>query len=393
MMIMKQASPVLACFLVAPVRIKTTSRDRNLFTMSASTTLTALPTEPALVHLLGIGSAVASMVCWVITSMAFTTAGRRYGSTTVNVTRSVLALGILLVTVWILSGRFLPFPSDQRLYWLALSGLFGLAVGDQLIFSAFNRIGPRLTLLMLNLAPVLTALIAWPVIDEPLSILGWLGMGITIAGVSWVITDRNEVSSKGRIGPTKALYDSRLGVTLALAGVVAVSIGNVLAKLGMLPSSNADADAGGVDPLIAQDIRMIAGAVTIVIMACCAGALGRRIGSPPEPRVEDRPRPAIAIGAIGIGTILGPVLGIFFFLYSAALIEVAITATIVAVTPIAILPFNRFIEGTRLSKRAILGSFVGVAGVIILALGPAAADSDHPDGRPTPAAESLEFGP
>ena len=361
--------------------------------MSAQTTLTTLPADPGLLHLLGIGSAVASMICWVITSMAFTTAGRRYGSTTVNLTRSLLALVILLVAVWLLSGSMFPFPSDERVYWLALSGLFGLAVGDQLIFSAFNRIGPRLTLLMLNLAPVLTALIAWPVIDEPLSILGWVGMVVTIAGVSWVITDRNEVSAKARIGPTEALFDTRIGVTLALAGVVAVSIGNVLAKLGMLPARDSEAGTAGVDPLIAQDVRMIAGAGTIVLMACAAKALGRRIGSPPEPRPQDRPSAGIAIGAIGLGTILGPVLGIFFFLYSAAIIEVAITATIVAVTPIAILPFNRFIEGTRLSRRAILGSFIGVAGVIILVLGPGPKDPEQPDLGPSPAAESLEFNP
>ena len=99
----------------------------------------------------------------------------------------------------------------------------------------------------------------------------------------------------------------------------------------------------------------------------------------------------VALTAIGIGTILGPVLGIFFFLYSAALIEVAITATIVALTPVAILPFNRFVEGTDPTKRAILGAFLGVIGVSILAFG-SSSGGEAAESLP-PAIESLEFTP
>ena len=361
----------------------------------ADTALVPLPDDPEAFHLLGILAALASMICWVITSMAFTTAGRRYGTTTVNVTRSVLAMILILAMVKALSGRFMPFPEDTRILWLALSGIAGLAIGDQLIFAAFNRIGPRLTLLILNLAPIATALIAWPVLGEPLHLLGWLGMAITIAGVSAVISDRKPSSPESDDVPeTDTLFDPRLGVWLALSGVVAVSIGNVLAKLGMLPSADADGLAVGVDPLVAQDARMIAGATTIVIMASLAGLTGRRIGTPPEPDPRRRPPRWLAMGSLGIGTILGPVFGIFFFLYSAALIEVGVTATIVALTPVAILPFNRMLEGTSPSRRAVAGAVVGVIGVGLLALGTTPALPDEPDDAGGNASvESLESIP
>ena len=354
----------------------------------AETALIPLPAEESLFRPVGFAAAFLSMACWVITSIAFTTAGRRYGTTTVNVSRSLIALVLLLVSVWLLSGVPFPFPSDNRFLWLAISGITGLAIGDQLIFSAFNRIGPRLTLLILTLAPMATALIAWPIIDEPLTALGWVGMALTIAGVIWVITERNDPSPDDR--PRNSLHNLRLGVTLAMVGVIAVSIGNVLAKLGMMPSPDDPGD-GPVDPLIAQDVRMLAGAASIVLMAVGAGMLGRRIGTPPEPDPRLRPSPMVALTAIGIGTILGPVLGIFFFLYSAALIEVAITATIVALTPVAILPFNRFVEGSDPTKRAVLGAFLGVIGVSILAFG--SSSGGEPAESLPPAIESLEFTP
>lgn len=330
----------------------------------AEEALIPLPADLELARQLGLAAAFASMACWVITSIAFTTAGRRYGTTTVNVTRSSLALVILITWVWLLAGEPFPFPEDQRVLWLAISGVAGLAVGDQLIFAAFTRVGPRLTLLILTLAPMLTALIAWPVIDEPLTLAGWAGMLVTILGVMWVITERQPTAEPGRA--RTGLFDAKLGITLAMTGVIAVSIGNVLAKLGMLPEP-ATPDGPPIDPLVAQDVRMLAGTGAILLMAAAARALGRSIGTPPEPDPELRPGRPTALTALGIGTVLGPVLGIFFFLYSAALIEVAITATIVAVTPIAILPFNRAIEGTALSRRAVLGAVLGVLGVIILA--------------------------
>jgi drug/metabolite transporter (DMT)-like permease len=355
----------------------------------AETALIPLPDDVSLFRPIGFAAAFLSMACWVITSIAFTTAGRRYGTTTVNVSRSVIALGLLLAWVWLLSGEPFPFPPDNRILWLAISGITGLAIGDQLIFSAFNRIGPRLTLLILTLAPMMTALIAWPIIREPLTAIGWVGMAVTIAGVLWVISERDD-PEPDEDRPRNSLHNLKLGVTLAMTGVVAVSIGNVLAKLGMMPAP-ANPESGPVDPLIAQDVRMIAGAATIVLMAVGAGLLGRRIGTPPEPDPELRPSRAVALTAIGIGTVLGPVLGIFFFLYSAALIEVAITATIVALTPVAILPFNRMIEGTHPTRRAILGACLGVIGVSILAFG--SAGGGETAGSPPPAIESLELAP
>ena len=111
---------------------------------------------------------------------------------------------------------------------------------------------------------------------------------------------------------------------------------------------------------------MLAGAAAIVFMAVIAGACARSIGTPPLPDPSKRPRRSLAIATLLLGTALGPILGIILFLYSAALIKLAVTTTIVALTPVAMLPFSHLVEHSPLTRRAIFGALLGVAGVILL---------------------------
>lgn len=350
------------------------------------------PSDPTIALLVGIVAAFGSMACWVFTSIAFTIAGRRWGSTTINVTRSLIAAVVLLLMVRLLLGRWIPIDSGDQLLWLALSGIAGLAVGDQLMFSAFNLAGPRRTLLVLNLAPVVTALFAWPILGESLMPLSWIGMAITLAGIGWVTLERSQGT-----GPASSVEHAskiRLGIALAFFGTLAVSIGNALAKLGMLPAADMDPDQGLVDPLVAQNVRMLFGAAAIVLLAGFAASVGRNIGSTPDPDPEKRPARSTSWLLLLSGTLLGPLAGIWLFLVSVAFVKVAIAATIVALTPVAILPFNRFVEEAPLTRRAILGAIIAVLGVALLAFaeqGDSPVTPDVDDARPDSA--SLDFPP
>ena len=58
------------------------------------------------------------------------------------------------------------------------------------------------------------------------------------------------------------------------------------------------------------------------------------------------------------------------------------TTTIVALTPVAILPFSRIVEHIPLTRRAVLGAVAAVLGVGLLTFSehpPDAADVDHRD--------------
>ena len=62
-------------------------------------------------------------------------------------------------------------------------------LGDLFLFQAYIWIGPRLGLLLLSLAPVLAALLAWLFLGEVLSPLDGLGMAATLGGIAWVILE------------------------------------------------------------------------------------------------------------------------------------------------------------------------------------------------------------
>jgi drug/metabolite transporter (DMT)-like permease len=69
-----------------------------------------------------------------------------------------------------------------------------------------------------------------------------------------------------------------------------------------------------------------------------------------------------------IGSFLGPYLGVTFSLIAISYTNVAIAATIMAITPILMLPTVRILFHEQLSWRAIVGACIAVAGVGILFL-------------------------
>ncbi len=69
------------------------------------------------------------------------------------------------------------------------SGVIGIGFGDTIYFNAIEQIGVRKALLQCADACI-TALIAFVFLQETLSLLSWVGILITIAGIAWVITDQ-----------------------------------------------------------------------------------------------------------------------------------------------------------------------------------------------------------
>ena len=103
-------------------------------------------------ELTGYVAALVTAVLFTATSVQFTLAGRQVGSLMLNRVRLVFAL------VWLslanlaahLAGGLSLQASPERWFWLGLSGIVGLVIGDAFLFQAFLWIGPRLTMLMMS---------------------------------------------------------------------------------------------------------------------------------------------------------------------------------------------------------------------------------------------------
>jgi drug/metabolite transporter (DMT)-like permease len=110
-----------------------------------------------------------------------------------------------------------------------VSGAIGIGIGDSAYFGALQAIGARRSLLMLVLAPPLTAVLSFLFLEETLPAGAWLGVLTTTAGVAWVISERT--ASSGLAGSV-----SLRGIGLGVMAVLGQSVGSVLSHAAFMQS-------------------------------------------------------------------------------------------------------------------------------------------------------------
>ena len=107
-------------------------------------------------------AALLTSVMWAMTSVLFTKATQQVGSIIVNRIRVVLGLVFLMLLNWAFYGYLLPIDAGaDRWLWFGLSGAIGYALGDAFLFQSFLCIGAQRSMLMMSLAPLMSAGLAW----------------------------------------------------------------------------------------------------------------------------------------------------------------------------------------------------------------------------------------
>jgi len=288
-------------------------------------------------------AAFATAGCWTVSAVAFTEAARRMGSLPLNVVRLAMALGLFVVFEGLVRGAPLPLDaSAHNWFWLSLSGLVGFTLGDLCLFRAFVVIGPRLSLLMLSLVPVMAALAGWVVLGEELSLYSIAGMALTVGGVAWVILERRTP------GLSPVAHVSAAGVLLALGAAAGQAGGLILSKIGM---------SDGYDAFASTQIRTTVGLAGFVAVLFIDGAWLRLA-------TAVRSRAGMAYAALG--ACFGPFLGVSLSLVAIKYTEVGIAATIIALVPVLVIPVVIVVYGEKVSPRAIFGALLALAGVALL---------------------------
>ena len=295
--------------------------------------------------MIGIGewAAMGTALAWTLSALAWTASGKRVGSMPVGFIRLLVASLYLATYGRLVRGLWLPSDAPAQTWWLlSCSGFLGFFLADLCLFRAFVLIGPRLALLVQSLTPPLTALSAWAFLGERLSALDWLGMALTVTGVSWVIVGRapsNPVVSAGR--------DLRNGLLLSGAAALAQAFGFILSKQGI----------GQYDAVAATFIRVMTAIVCFGVLI----TLTRRwsfIGS----AIHDSKAMLIVL----FGSMVGPFLGVTLSLVALRNCHAGVAATIIGTTPVLILPFVIFLHHEHVSIRSAVGAVLSVIGVALL---------------------------
>jgi len=292
--------------------------------------------------ILGQVFALLTAACWGQNSIAYAFAGKRVGSRAVTHVRLWIALPIILCVHFIFTGLFLPTGLNTQVYiFLGLSGFVGFFLADIFLFTAFVDLGPRETMVIMTLSPIFSASISWIAFSEVLTPIQITGGLTTIAGVMWVVFEKNPEGGK------RTPHQLR-GVLFAFLGAITQALGMVLAKGGMTE---------GVHPVSANSIRVIAGLGGLTLYSLVTGGI-----------ISDfkRMKDTKALLYITSGAVIGPVLGMILSMYALTLAPVGIVTTLMQTTPILLLPIDRYVFHKHITVRAVVGTVLAIAGAGML---------------------------
>ncbi len=288
--------------------------------------------------------ALVTACCWAQNSVAYSIAGKRVTSHTVTHVRLWFAFPVLLLIHFFVLKSWVPIVGDPAGFWfLAASGFTGFFITDICIFKAFVDIGPREGMVMMSLAPIITAVLAWIFLPgEKLTFPQLIAIAVTIGGVVWVILEegqKNKTSKNPHLVP---------GVIAGITGALMQAVSMIFLKKGSLY---------GVHPVSGNLIRVWAGLIGLTLFA-----LVRKQFFNDMKKMKDRK----ALLLISTAAMIGPVIGMIAAFYAAVIAKVGVVTTLMQVTPVILIPVDVFVLKKKLTWGAVVGTVMVVAGAVML---------------------------
>jgi len=288
---------------------------------------------------------------WSLSAVSARKLVETLGSTLANFARLLLATAILTLWAFTLGHGV----AGRGFWWFFASGVAGFGLGDIALYFALARLGSRLTILLTQtLAAPIGAFVEWLWLGTTLS--GWemvFGTGVLV-GVALALVPKDNAHIAG-----PRLTSGIVWGVLAAAGQ---GLGAVISRKAFALSA-----AGGVeiDGGTAAFQRILGG----ILLGAVAWWCWRR-------HPEEKPLRALGaalrqprfVGVLWAGALFGPVVGVACYQWALATAPSGVVLPIVALCPIAIIPFSYWFEGDRPRPRSLFGGAIAVGCAIALAL-------------------------
>ncbi|HMJ89335.1 MAG TPA: DMT family transporter [Candidatus Acidoferrum sp.] len=244
-----------------------------------------------------------------------------------------------------LAGKALPM--------FLLSGFVGFGIGDLALYQTLPRLGSRLSILLIHcIAAPFASVTEWLWLGVRMNGTEVVGVMLILAGVALALAPGKHLDI-----PCPVFWT---GVACGVVAALGQGLGAVLSSY----ASRVDESAGmKIDGLTAAYQRILAGLVVGAVVYAIVKL--RRKTSAVEPATTKRSR----LWAWVLGNALaGPAIGVGCYQWALMEAKTGVVLAIVALTPLVIIPFSRFVEGERPQKRSLAGGIVAVLGVILLRL-------------------------
>ncbi|MEM5775483.1 MAG: DMT family transporter, partial [Anaerolineaceae bacterium] len=277
-----------------------------------------------------------------VASSIFERAGKKIVPVELNLIKGILALVFIGFSLWITGEAFENISLKSALL-LMTSGIIGIGVGDTAYFRSLDALGARKALLIGSVSPAVTTIIAMIFLNETLSVQAWIGIVVTIAGITWVISEQ---ASNNNHQDRRHVVQ---GVLFGLIATLGQSIGAVLSRSVLSQTE--------VSPLQSNLLRLSAGVIFLTIWIIVSKI---RIGG--WTKLE---KPRATAAQLVSATFLGTFLGMWSQQIAFKLTQVGIAQTLSSTSPLFILPIS-LLGGEKISARAVLGALVAVVGILLL---------------------------
>jgi drug/metabolite transporter (DMT)-like permease len=288
--------------------------------------------------------ALGAAFLWALSSVLFKSIGKTIRPLELNLIKGISGVILFAITSLII-GEVFTSLRPAAVIALAVSGVVGIGFGDTMFFEAINRLGARRSLLITILAPPLTAVFAWIFLHESLSLFAWVGILITISGVTWVITEKNKKEQEEN-------KFNWLGVLFGFLAALSQAVGAVLSRWALTEST--------VSALQSALIRLLAGTVLLLLWIMVRH---EKIGAwlSPAPKKQ-------LWGLLAAVILVGTYIDIWMQQLAFKFTRVGIAQTLLATSPLFILPVSA-LQKEKLSLRSVFGVLISIAGVAFIFLG------------------------
>ncbi len=242
-----------------------------------------------------------------------------------------------------------------------VSGLIGIGIGDGGLFQALPRLGSRLSLLLMQcLTAPIAALIEWLWLGTTLSPVQITGVLVILAGVAMALLPGEHLTI-----PRPQLL---AGGLFALIGALGNALGVVFSrKAYAVTHANQETLDGGT----AAFQRILGGLLIAALILLITKRQFLRLPSDTSepafpPATRDKWRriwPWVVMNSLA-----GQTLGVSCLQWALETTPTGIVMSIVALTPLTVMPLARIFEGEKITGRSLLGGAIAVTGVVMLTL-------------------------
>lgn len=294
-------------------------------------------------NFIGEAFALVAAFGWVGSSVMFERASKKVSGLSVNIIRLVIAMLMLMTITTFTRGMALPYDATSKLaFYLGISGMMGLFIGDFFLYQAYTLIGARITLVLMTLAPIIVSILGFLFLGESLNVQQILGILITCAGVTLVILKKS--GEKRGI----AVNFSKKGIVFAALAVCGEAVGIIFTKIG---SANYDSFA-------TTQVRSIPALLAFVVYISFRKEW-KNVGK----AALDK----LGVFYIAMGTVIATV-GMCALIEGMRYTKMGVVTTIASTSPILIIPISIIFFKEKVTRREAIGAIVSVVGVALFFL-------------------------